>query len=57
MAPLFLLAVVALTSAGACAVGVRWLGLPADRPGQDAVRGDSSGGGGETGNEVREEVA
>ncbi|HEX6081189.1 MAG TPA: hypothetical protein VF197_16290 [Methylomirabilota bacterium] len=33
MAPLFLLAVVALTSAGACAVGVRWLGLPADRIG------------------------
>ncbi len=33
MAPLFLLVVVALTSAGACAVAVRWLGLRADRLG------------------------
>jgi hypothetical protein len=33
MAPLFLLVVVALTSAGVCAVGVRWLGLRVDRLG------------------------
>ena len=33
MAPLFLLVVAALTSAGVCAVGVRWLGLRRDRLG------------------------
>jgi hypothetical protein len=31
MAPLFLLVVAALTSAGACAVGVRWLSLRPDQ--------------------------
>jgi hypothetical protein len=33
MAPLFLLVVVTLTSATACAVGIRWLGLRLDRLG------------------------
>lgn len=38
MAPLFLLIVAAMTSAAACAVGVRWLGLRPERLGP-AVRG------------------